>query len=178
LTLTATLPAALFASRTGSIQFLDNGTVLGTVPLTATASTFTIPSLAVGPHTFTAVYSGDDNFVAATTKALRISVRKANTTIALNQPIVNEDQSVTLSAELPALAVGTPTGLVIFKAGTRAIGTVTLGSPTGLMTPTITPTLTTSLSAGTYSLTAVYSGDGRFNPAASLRLVTTITATG
>jgi hypothetical protein len=56
---------------TGTVQFYDAATLLGTGTLGPTGlATFTISTLARGKHTITAVYSGDIDFLAVTSSAL------------------------------------------------------------------------------------------------------------
>ena len=55
---------------TGTVTFMDGATTLGTGTLDAAASRRSRPStLAVGPHTITAVYGGDASFTASTSSA-------------------------------------------------------------------------------------------------------------
>ena len=56
-TFTATVPSG----ATGTVQFLDGATVLGSGTISGTTATFTTSTLAVGTHSVTAVYSGDAN---------------------------------------------------------------------------------------------------------------------
>ncbi len=51
---------------TGSVNFLDGTTVLGTVALSAGKATFTTSSLSAGSHSITAIYTGDSNFIGST----------------------------------------------------------------------------------------------------------------
>jgi len=62
-TFTATVTGT---SPTGTIQFLDGATSLGTVALAGNIATLTTSSLAVGVHAITAVYSGDGDDSAST----------------------------------------------------------------------------------------------------------------
>lgn len=68
-TFTATVSSAA-ATPTGTVNFMDGSTLLGSGTLAAGAATFTTSSLAAGPHSITAVYSGDTNFVTATSGVL------------------------------------------------------------------------------------------------------------
>ena len=73
-TFTATVSTAGTTSPTGTVQFFDGSTLLGTGTLgTAggvTTSTFTTNTLAVGTHAITAVYGGDSNDMASTSTVL------------------------------------------------------------------------------------------------------------
>jgi hypothetical protein len=56
---------------TGTVQFYDGATLLGTGTLGPTGlAAFTISTLGRGKHTITAVYSGDIDFLAVTSSAL------------------------------------------------------------------------------------------------------------
>jgi len=67
LTLTAKLyPTAGYVAATGTMNFYDGGTLLGSAPLDATAvATFTT-TLVLGDRWLTAVYSGDPNYLPST----------------------------------------------------------------------------------------------------------------
>ncbi|HLJ97437.1 MAG TPA: DUF4214 domain-containing protein, partial [Gemmataceae bacterium] len=58
----------------GSVAFLDHGTLLATVPLNGLMATYTASTLSVGSHTLTASYSGDSNHSAGTSRAVTVSV--------------------------------------------------------------------------------------------------------
>ena len=76
-TLTATVAAAMSGrpTPTGSVSFYDNGTLLDTAALSGGSATFAPGGLAVGSHSFTAVYSGDANFNPdASSTAVAVSV--------------------------------------------------------------------------------------------------------
>jgi hypothetical protein len=60
-------------------------------------------------------------------------------------------------------SLGTPTGSVTFRDGNSTLATVTLQKGAASFQ-------TSALSAGTHSITAVYSGDGNFNPNVSVAL--------
>ncbi|HEY2587375.1 MAG TPA: Ig-like domain repeat protein [Tepidisphaeraceae bacterium] len=67
---------------TGSVNFMDGSTSLGTVTVDAdgTAS-LQISTLALGGHTITAVYSGDTNFTGSTSNPVTETVNPAPSTI-------------------------------------------------------------------------------------------------
>ena len=72
-TLKATVAAVATAdgTPTGTVEFFDGATSLGSVSLSATATgteaSVTLNTLAVGPHPITAVYSGDGTFGGSVT---------------------------------------------------------------------------------------------------------------
>jgi hypothetical protein len=63
ITFTATVSTA--GAPTGSVSFLDGSKTLGSSPLSSGMAVLTTSSLTAGPHSVTAVYSGDMNFVSA-----------------------------------------------------------------------------------------------------------------
>ena len=80
ITFTATVTAG--DAPTGTITFLDNGTPLGTAPLTGPGfATLTISFLAPGPHSITATYSGDSHYSSADSGPASASISQASTTI-------------------------------------------------------------------------------------------------
>jgi len=73
LTFTATVPSGV----TGTVQFMDGSTSLGTGTISGTTATFTTSTLAIGTHPVTAVYSGDANYKTATSAVDNQVVTKA-----------------------------------------------------------------------------------------------------
>lgn len=69
-TVTATFSSSL-APPSGTVQFLDSGTVLATVPISNGVASFSSTSLAVGSHAISAVYSGDANYAPYVTSSLQ-----------------------------------------------------------------------------------------------------------
>ncbi len=70
-TFTATVTSQSSGTPTGSVEFLDGSTVLGTGPLNNNGvATYTTSSLTAGLHKITAVYQGDVNFTGSTSAAL------------------------------------------------------------------------------------------------------------
>lgn len=140
-------------SPTGTVQFLDGATSLGTpVTLTAGTAALTTSSLAVGPHSITAVYNGDSSNPGSTSSAVSevISLNSSAITLvsSLNPAIAG--QAVTFTGTVTGTS---PTGTVTFLSGTTSLGApVALASSMAAFT-------TTTLPVGTDSITAVYSGD-------------------
>lgn len=81
-TFTAAVTAAGSVQPTGTVIFYDGSTQLGTAQtLVAGAASLTISTLAVGSHSITAVYSGDNNFTTSTSTVLPQSVVDFNFSI-------------------------------------------------------------------------------------------------
>jgi hypothetical protein len=137
---------------TGTVQFLDGGTVLGVGTLAGGTASFSTSTLAQGAHSITVVYSGDANDAGSTSAVLAqtVNAKTVTTTVVTATPnpsIVGG--AVTLVATVsPATATGTVQfldGTTVLSTGTLAGGTVSFSSST--------------LTQGTHSITAVYSGD-------------------
>ncbi len=153
-TFTATLPA----TATGTVQFLDGATALGTVTVAAGSASLAVSALSTGDHAISAAYSGDANYTAATSATLTQTVFSGIRVTATPNP-ATDAQTVTFTAVVsPASA----TGLVQFFEGTGILGTVSLigGSATLSLSPDIY-----AFSPGAHFIHAVYSGDAN-NPVA------------
>jgi hypothetical protein len=163
LSFTATVTAnAGSSAATGAVQFLIDGNNAGSpIPVVNTAgsitASFSPASLSAGSHVISASYSGDADF-AASIGVLTQSVDKVNTgttvTASTNNSVTG--QTLTFTAAVTASASGgTPTGTIQFLIdGTNA------GSPVSLVGGSATTA--TSLSAGSHTIQAIYSGDVNF----------------
>jgi hypothetical protein len=74
-TFTATVSSGS-GTPTGSITFFDNGSPLGTKPLSGGHATLTTSSLTRGSHTITATYGGDANFTGSASDPLTQVVKR------------------------------------------------------------------------------------------------------
>jgi uncharacterized protein (UPF0548 family) len=162
----------------GTVTFMDGTTALGTLPLAGSGvATFTTATLSVGTHSIAAIYSGTVDFSGSTSSGLSQVVQTASTTTAISSSLnpSNDGQSVTFTAKLSWSAGGTPTGTVTFLDGTTTIGTSVVNG-SGIATFSIS-----TLSVGTHSITAAYSGDSNFSastsPVLSQGVVSTTTST-
>lgn len=175
-TFTAIVSSAVSATPTGSVAFLDGTTQIGTATLGANAqATFSISSLAVGTHSITAKYSGDTNFLGSTSTAIvteMVTVALTTTAVTAAPTTATTGQQVTFTATVSKAAgsVGLPTGTVTFRDGSTALGTGTLNASGVAMFAT------SSLAAGSHSITAAYGGDSNFAPSASAVLTEAINA--
>ena len=157
----ATLPAA----ASGTILFSDNYTPggqaaqsttqqLGQATLADGTTSFVLPALAPGTHTFTAVYTGDTNDSTATSAptVTRIDTIPTVTTLAAAPGIVKHPSTFTATISAPASPYPV-TGTVTF---TDSL------SPTPIQVAVsngIAIWTTDTLTPGTHILTAAYSGD-------------------
>ena len=148
---------------TGTVTFKDGGTSIGTgglVGSTNPTATFATSTLSAATHPITAVYGSDTtNFSTSTSGTYQQTVNAASTsaTVSSSTSASVYGQSVTFTATVSVTSpgVGTPTGTVTFKDGGTSIGT---GGLVGSTNPTATFT-TSTLSAATHTITAIYSSD-------------------
>jgi len=146
---------------TGSVEFMDGSTTLGSAALSSGVATFSTTSLSVATHSITAVYGGDGNFTTSTSSAVSQTVNQAITTTSLTSSVNPSvfGQSVTFTATVTAYGPGsgTPTGTVTFMDGLTDIGT-------GMLDASGTATFaTSSLTVGDHLITADYAGDSNYN---------------
>jgi hypothetical protein len=159
---TAIAPGA--GAPTGTITFLDGGTVLGTAALSADgrATLITAGFAAAGGHAITAIYSGDSSF-AVSSQAVAVQViatpALATTTTALlaSAKVIHTGQTVRFTAKVRATSgAGTPTGAVSFLAGNVVVARVPLNAAGRA-------SFKHRFAAnGPSVIRAVYSGDGNF----------------
>jgi hypothetical protein len=164
-TLSASLTAALADSATGTVQWMDGATPIGSpVPIASAAASLPIATLTAGHHPLTAIYSGDSNFQTATSLVIDQLVQQATPgvggyapiTVASNLNPSIYQNSVTLTGTAPAGATGT----VTFMDATTNLGTSPLVGTSATFS-------VSTLVAATHPITAVYSGDLNFTGATS-----------
>ena len=161
----------------GSVTFKDGSTELAVVPVSGGSATFSTATLVVGTHPITAVYSGDSTFGTSTAGPVNLVVGKATTATSLTATPANSNPGdpVVLSAKVTSTSKGAITGTVTFLDGG-----VALAPPVPVVTGGASFT-TSTLTVGTHTLTAVYSGDANnlasTSPAASASVGVTGTTT-
>ncbi len=164
-TFTATISPAGGGTPIGSVNFLDNGTVIGQGAVNGSGkATFTTSTLAGGPHSITAQYFGT-NFPGSASSALNEAITAgANPTTTALMSSLNPSiggQSVTFTASVVGLGVNTPTGFVNFLDNGTQIGSVLLNESAQAMFATSTLTI------GVHPITAQYIGDSTYAPSKS-----------
>ncbi len=135
---------------------------------------------AIGAHSLTAAYSGDNSFTASTSSpAVVVTVTQATTTTtaASSAATVPVGQSVTLTASIATQSSGVaPTGTVSFMLGGKSIGSGTVTGAAGGTSASASGTATATVSfptPGAQSITAVYSGDAIYLGSTSAAITVT-----
>ena len=138
----------------GNVRFYDGTTLLGTTATnSAGVATFATSNLALGSHAITANFTGD-------------ALNSPSVSGVLTQ-VVKWDATLTLSASLNPSKVGNSITLTttVASSGSRPTGTVVF-SDAGTMLATVAVTsdgtaryAISTLSAGTHTISAAYSGD-------------------
>jgi Bacterial Ig-like domain (group 3)/FG-GAP-like repeat len=176
-TLAAAVASTTAGTPTGTVSFLDGTTVLGNSALTAQGTaTFSSTTLTAGTHSLTAQYSGDGTFAASTSSAVSLVVSaasKASTSAALtsSQNPSTFGQSVTFTVTVSSQTAGTPTGTATFFDGNTQ-----LGAPIVLNGSAASQYTTSSLSTGSHSITAQYSGDSNYATCTSTAVTQVVNA--
>jgi len=159
---------------TGNVDFYDTSTnpetKLGTVALSAGTATLPVTFTSTGLHAVIAQYDGDANDLANVSGAVDITVGTkvpTSTTISGGFGWTYTSSPITLTATVVGDFTGAaPTGTVTFTDATAnngagaTIGTAPIGAPAdGEAQATLSAS---SLSPGTHSVTASYSGDANY----------------
>ena len=172
-------PASGTVVPTGNVVFTTStGTALGTFTLsggTATTGSLTFPT--AGTYTINAAYSGDNNN-AASTATLQFTVTTpvlptTTTTLIGTTNSVTTQATVSYTATVASSTAGTQTGSITFvrTSGSTSVNItqITLTAGKATFTGNAPP-------AGTYSITAVYSGDLNFGGSTSNGIPLTVIA--
>lgn len=161
------------AQPSGTVQFFDGSTLIGTATLGQSSpdqASFSPTWLAVGDHpAITAVYEGDANFLGVTSAADDQLVNQAPTVTSVtgSSDTSTWGQSVTFTAVVAPGPVSIsppqpPSGTISFVVNGAVVATepVTPGSPTS--TDGQASYTTSGLLPGSQRVVAIYNGDGNF----------------
>ncbi len=160
----ATDPNASLAltAPTGTVTVYDGATAVGSATLPGVSnsgmqnvSVQLAQPLSAGTHVLTAQYSGDGNYPAITFGNYALSVGRgdtSNTSLSLSATSVMAGDAVTLTAYVGGHGHSTPQGTVEFTAGGENLGSAATNAQ-GSASVT-----TSSLTPGTYSVIASFTG--------------------
>jgi len=168
-TLTASIAnsnSALVPSGTVSFNYVGalapNGAVLNTATLSNGVASIR-QLLPPGEGAITVTYSGNANFAGSTSSFTGVNVVKLTPTVTLSAPTGNVSigSSIFVKAIVASPANGyQPSGTITIFANGQGVGSCTLASAFCMLS-------ISSLTSGSQSLYAVYSGDTSFNSASS-----------
>jgi streptogramin lyase len=172
---TFTATVSLFAGQekpNGTVTFTIDGTAQAPVLLLLVngqqQATFSTSTLAAGSHQVVASYNGLGLWLPSTSNAVTEVVNNiivATSTVltsSVNPSTVG--QQVAFTATVTPSGAGTPTGTVTFSIDGQAQTPVPLALVNGKQRASF---FTSSLSAGSHKIVAVYNGDGGLQPSAS-----------
>jgi hypothetical protein len=174
LVLTATVEGSDSTVPGGSVNFLNGSALVGTATLNASGvATFSTATLAAGTYSLTAQYTGSASFESSTSAVLSETVESATQSTTTTSLIASPNpattcQALTMTATVKGSGSAPPTGTVRFLNGSTLLGTATLNS-SGVATLS-----NVLLAAGTYRLTAQYSGNAGFESSTSAVLSETV----
>jgi pseudomonalisin len=185
-TFTATVsPATGTGVPTGSIRFLASGitsdTFVAIAPLVnGVATTPPINFFIVGSYNLIAEYVGDTAYSPSNSVVLPIAVQKLVSTSQLSTVVesigAGGSKFFTTSISGPATTLSGPTGTVQLYANGVAIG-----APSTVIAQTFSPSKGSNLvgfaAPGTYTVTAVYSGDAYWLPSTAAGISLTVLST-
>ncbi len=145
-----TFTATLAPGKTGTINFFDGTTNIGSSVISGTTATITTSSLTAGSHNITAKFNSNSSPVLVQV------VNKADTTVTVTTTPKPSTygQAVTITASVPSGVTGT----ITFTSGSISLGSGTITSGSISVT-------TTALGVPSDLITATYGGDGNYNPA-------------
>lgn len=145
---------------TGTVAFMNGVSAISgcaTQPITLVGgiptATCTTSALALGPHTITAIYSGDAVFEDNTSPDLVQTVKNTTTTVVTsnnNPSVVGKNITFTVTVT----AAGPGGGVSVQDNGVNIVGCIGLTLTSGSASCTVH-----SLSVGSHTITAVYGGD-------------------
>ncbi|MGO9086407.1 MAG: Ig-like domain repeat protein [Candidatus Sulfotelmatobacter sp.] len=183
-TLTATVSARFKIPDGEQVAFYSGTTVIGTGSTVGGVATFSTSSLAPATYAIQAVYHGDPTSApSGATLQLVVTGLQTGTVLSPSSNVSTYGQAVTFSAivyssippEPPSCVM--PTGTVNFMANGVTLGSATLA---GVCLAGQAILSISTLNAGSYPVTAVYSGDSVFAPSTSsvvgLQVLQTTTA--
>jgi sugar lactone lactonase YvrE len=156
---------------TGTVKFFDGSAQIGTANLVGTTglTTFTTSSLAIGTHSITANYAGDNNDGPGISPPVSQVVNQAATSTSVsatpNPGIAGGPETLTAAVTVTQ-GTSTPGGTVTFTSGSVTLGSAKVASGTATISPVFAP--------GPETIVATYSGDTDDAGSASTPLALTV----
>ena len=164
-TFTATMTGG--SSPSGTVEFFDGSTSLGTKTLSGTTATLSTAALTVGAHSITAVYAGDTDNAGATSVAFTVTVGQSAPTVTVSADTASPSLGATVTLTAMLTGGASPAGTVEFFDGSTSLGTKNLSGTTATLS-------ISTLAVGAHSITAVYGGDTNNAGATSTSVTVTV----
>jgi arylsulfate sulfotransferase len=163
-TLSATVTPSSGSAPSGTVGFYAGSTLFATVHLSdAGVANLTLSSGTIAPGTYSVIakYHGDDADSASTSSPVTATILAGTTTtLSSASSSYQLGQPATFTASVAGTTAGTPTGTVHFFYGSVLLGSAALNAGSASFTRTIP----VNYEAGTYRITAKYSGDSAYAP--------------
>jgi YD repeat-containing protein len=154
-------------SPTGGVTFMDGGTALGWRALDNGTATLAMSSLAAGPHSLTAVYSGDavNSEVTSGAYIQQVGIATTSMNLSASSANVSQGENVTLIARVVGFM---PTGTVTFTEGGSTLGAVDVAGGSARLN-------LNSLALGAHTINASYAGDANNTAGSAAAVNVTVT---
>ncbi len=135
------------------VIFEDAGKPVATVALAGGRAVYTTSSLSAKTHIIKAIYAGDKTFKPSSGTLSQVVELYPTTTILSSTPNPSSvKQAVTFTASITSNGASLPPGKVMFKDGTKSIGTIVLSGGVATLTKS-------TMATGSHAITAEYEGD-------------------
>ncbi|WP_213813889.1 Ig-like domain-containing protein [Glaciihabitans sp. dw_435] len=151
--------AAVPAGATGTVDFYEGSTLLGSAPIGDGVAKKSLTVSGVGSHAITATYAGDARFTGSTSAATVLTIGPAPTVVTLTTSTAKAISGKAFSATVVATNRAT-TGSVRFSLNGKAIATRPLVSGKASI-------IFGSMPVSTNKLTVTYLGNADYAPATS-----------
>jgi hypothetical protein len=143
--------SGIITTPTGSVQFLDGATDLGSSNLTAGVATLSTRNLSVAAHSITAVYSGDANNATSTAPTVSVNVLPYDFALPSTPPTATVNAGGSTIVSLQTNSVGAFAEDVTFTVVSIPSGATVTLSPTTVTLP-VGGTASTTLTINTRPL--------------------------
>ena len=167
LTLTVSVQSG---TATGTVVLYDGATALATVALNSSGvAQWSMQAFGAGAHSLSAQYAGDSANTGGASNTVIEQINQANTVTALSSNANNTTVGapILFTAMVTNTNASPITGSVLFKDGDNLLGSAAVVSGASSLT-------VSTLSAGSHSITAVYSGDLNDTPSTSAAISQTV----
>jgi len=163
-----------YGTPTGTVTFGTGLIVIGTGTLNNGIATFTTSALTVGTHEITAVYHATSSYTGSSSAALSEVVGPAESQVLITSSLnpANYGQPIQLTFTVSNPNGGLPSGEVNLMNGSTLLTSAYISNGTGTLT--FFGPFFSYPPAGTYSLTAVYTGNADYLAGTSPVLIETI----